>query len=129
MNRQPPHHDPTWENDVVWTLLDQAPPVGADARFVQRVARAARLAGQPQPWWQRLFAPGPLAGLTAATAALAFSGVSLLGPAPQPGVPTAQLHPRPAAEVLDLADSATLIAAAGQLDDFGDTELVSLIGF
>lgn len=129
MNRKHLNHDDAWENDAVWKLLDQAPPASAGPRFVEQVVRAARLAGQPLPWWQRLFAPAPLAGLAAATAALAFSVVSWIGPAPQPHLPTAQLHGSPAAEVQDLAESVTLIAAADQLDDFGDTELVSLIGF
>lgn len=129
MNRKPLNHDDAWENDAVWTLLDQVPPASAGPRFAEQVVRAARLAGQTQPWWQRLWTPGPLAGLTAATAALVFSVVSWIGPAPQPGASTALRHASPAAEMQDLTESVTLIAAADQLDDFGDTELVTLIGF
>ena len=34
-----------------------------------------------------------------------------------------------AAEIQDIAETETLIAAVDHLDDFSDTELVSLIGF
>ncbi len=129
MNRKPLKHDDSWENDAVWKLLDQAPPATAGPRFVDDTLRAARLAGQPQPWWKRLFAPAPLAGLAAAAAALVFSVVSVVGPATAPGQPAAQLRSSQAAEIQDIAETETLIAAADQLDDFSDTELVSLIGF
>jgi hypothetical protein len=125
MNHKPHNHDDSWENDAVWKLLDQAPPASASARFVEGTVRAARLAGQSRPWWQRLFAPAPLAGLAAATATLVFSVVSMVGPAPAPAL----LHVKPLATSQDIAETATLLAAADQLDDFSDTELVSLIGF
>ncbi|MEI8039722.1 MAG: hypothetical protein WCJ14_15180 [Verrucomicrobiota bacterium] len=130
MNRKPLNHDDPRENDAVWKLLDQAPPATAGPRFAERTVRAARLASQAQPWWQRLFAPAPLAGLAAATAALVFSVVNWSGQAaPQSGAPNAQLHATRVAEIQDIAETETLIAAADQLDDFSDRELVSLIGF
>ena len=130
MNRKPLNHDDSWENDAVWKLLDQAPPASASPRFAERTLRAARLVGPSPVWWQRLFAPAPLAGLAAATAALAVSVVSWVGPAaPQPALASAQLHATRVAEIQDIAETETLIAAADQLDDFSDRELVTLIGF
>ena len=41
----------------------------------------------------------------------------------------AVLDTRQTAEIQDIAEAQTLIAAVDQLDDFGDTDLVSLIGF
>lgn len=127
MNRKPLHTDESWENDAVWKLLDQAPPATAGPRFADDTVRAARLAGQPAPWWKRLFTPLPLAGLAGATAALVFSLISL---------PTTETTREPsiadakrAAEIQDIAETETLIAAVDHLEDFSDTELVTLIGF
>ena len=127
MNRKPLHTDDSWENDAVWKLLDQAPPATAGPRFVDDAVRAARLAGQAEAWWKRLLAPIPLAGLAGATAALVFSVVSLIGPSTESGVGIADSDQ--AAEIQDIAETETLIAAVDHLDDFSDTELVSLIGF
>ncbi|MCU0753083.1 MAG: hypothetical protein MUC40_08705 [Akkermansiaceae bacterium] len=69
MNRTPLQHDDSWENDPVWKLLDQSPPATAGPRFADDAVRAARLAGQGSPWWSRVLAPLPLAGLAAAAAA------------------------------------------------------------
>ncbi len=130
MNRKPLQSDESWENDAVWKLLDQAPPATAGPRFVDDTVRAARLAGQTQPWWKRLFAPAPLAGLAAATAASWFSRCSA-GSARHrsPASQTARLDSQQAADIQDIAETETLIAAVDHLDDFSDTELVSLIGF
>ena len=128
MNHKPLQPNESWTIDAVWKLLDQAPPATAGPRFVDDTLRAARLTPQPQPWWQRLLAPAPLAGLAAA-AALVFSVASMLDRPPQPGIQTAMLDATQAAAIQDIADSETLIAAVDHLDDFSDTELVSLIGF
>lgn len=129
MTRKPFTPDESLENDAVWKLLDHASSTSAGPRFVDDTVRAARLAGQTRPWWTRLGSPAPLAGLTAATAALAFSLVGWLGPAPESGSPSAMLDSNQAAAIQDIAESETLLAAVDQLDDFSDTELVSLIGF
>lgn len=127
MNRKPPAHQDSLEHDAVWKLLDQAPPATVSPRFTDDTVRAARLAGQPEPWWKCLFSPAPLAGLAAATAALAFALPSLTTPAaPQSH---AILDSSDAAAIQDIAETETLIAAADHLDDFSDVELVSLIGF
>jgi hypothetical protein len=129
MNRQPLHPNESWENDAVWKLLDQAPSASAGPRFVDDTVRAARLTIQAQPWWLRLMAPAPLAGLAAATAALVFAVVMLLDSAPQPAMTNTMFDAKQAAAIQDIADSETLIAAVDHLDEFSDTELVSLIGF
>lgn len=129
MNRKPLQTDESWENDAVWKLLDQAPSAQAGPRFVDDTVRAARLLGQPQPWWKKLFSPLPLAGLAGATAALVFSISPIFGPSPLPGTPVTNLDATRAAEIQDIAETETLIAAVDHLDEFSDTELVSLIGF
>ncbi len=129
MNRKPLEPADSWENDSVWKLLNHATPVCPSPRFVDDTVRAARLAGQTSSWWKRLYSPAPVAGLAAATAALVFAVVSLHGPANPPASQLAVLDTRQTAEIQDIAEAQTLIAAVDQLDDFGDTELVSLIGF
>ncbi len=129
MNRQPHHSDESWENDAVWKLLDQAPPATASPRFADDTVRAARLAGQPAAWWKRLLTPAPLAGLAAATAALAFAVLSLPHTGPDSDFKTAAADPAGYAEIQEIAETETLISAVDQLDDFSDVELVSLIGF
>ena len=130
MHRKPLQPDDSWETDAVWKLLDQAPPATPGPRFVHDTVRAARLTGQAQPWWQRLLAPAPLAGFAAASATiLVFAVLSWIGPSPESASQTATLDSQQAAAIQDIAETETLIAAVDQLDDFSDTELVSLIGF
>ena len=129
MKRKLPNTDGSWENDAVWKLLDQAPPAGPGPRFVADTVRAARLAGQTEPWWKYCLSPRPLAGFAAAaTAALVFSVLGWIGFPPDAGTRTAMPEPQQTARIQDIAETATLIAAVGQLDDFNDTEWVSLIG-
>lgn len=128
------HHEPlnsieSLEDDPVWKLLDQAPPPLAGPHFVNDTLRAARLATQAQTWWQRLLAPAPLAGLAAASAAVLFSLFCLID---RPLTPPTQANisdSTQAAAIQDIAESETLITAVDHLDNFSDTELVSLIGF
>lgn len=129
MQRNSPPPDDSWENDAVWKLLDQVPPQAAGAWFADNTVRAAKLAEAAKPWWARLLSPAPLAGLAAATAALAFSAVTLLGPSRAPIIETSEVTSSQAADIQEIAETETLIAAADHLEDFSDTELVSLIGF
>ncbi len=129
MNRNSPPTDESWESDAVWKLLDQAPPKTAGLRFADDTVRAARLSIEIKPWWSRLFSPASLAGFAAATAAVAFAVISLVGPAPKSNEQTAVLDSPQAVAIQDIAETETLIAAMDQLDDFSDNELVSLIGF
>lgn len=129
MNRNSPPADDSWESDAVWKLLDQAPPQAAGVRFADDTLRAARLLVERKRWWSRLLSPVPLAGLAAATAALAFAVVSLVGPTPSSLQQIVALNSPQAVAIQDIAETETLIAAVDQLDDFSDKELVSLIGF
>ncbi len=129
MNRNITPPDDSWESDAVWQLLDQAPAPKAGARFVDDTVRLARLAGGQKPWWSRLLTPAPLAGFAVATAALAFSLVSVFSPTEPVPAPSFAGDSTHAAHIQEIAETETLIAAIDHLDDFSDTELVSLIGF
>lgn len=129
MNRNSPSSDDSWESDAVWKLLDQAPPKSAGVRFANDTVRAARLLIDTKPWWSRWFSPAPLAGFAAATAALTFAVISLVGSDPTSSQQTVALNSPQAVAIQDIAETETLIAAVDQLDDFSDNELVSLIGF
>lgn len=129
MNRNFLPPDDSWESDAVWKLLDQAPPRVAGPRFADDTARAARLAGVPRRWWQRLVAPVPLAGLAAAAAAVAI-GFIALHPAPtRDANPNIVSTDEAFAGIQELAEAEVLSAAVDNLDDFTDNELVCLIGF
>lgn len=129
MNRNSSPPDDSWESDAVWKLLDQAPSQTASPRFADDVVRMARLAGEVKPWWSRFVSPAPLTGLAAATAALTFSVIGLFGPSTGSHLPGTVVDSPQAANIQDIAETETLIAAVDHLDDFSDTELVSLIGF
>lgn len=126
MNREPFETDNSWESDAVWKLLDQAPPQKAAAGFVGNTLRAARLAADVKPWWSRLFSPVPLAGIAGATAALVFT---MVGPSQEPARTMAAMDSQQAVAIQEIAETETLIAAADQLENFSDNELVRLIGF
>jgi hypothetical protein len=129
MNRKPLHTDESWENDAVWKLLDQVPPLSAHPRFVDDTLRAARLtANDASPWWRRAFSPIPLAGFAAAATAVIVAIFSWVQPLPDSNN-SSLADSRQAAEIQDIAEAETLIAAVDHLDAFSDTELVSLIGF
>jgi hypothetical protein len=129
MNRKPQHSAESWENDAVWKLLDQAPTAAPGPRFVDDTLRAARLLGQPAPWWKRVFAPIPLAALAGATAAMVFSFNLFTGPTETPLGGQGVADAARAAEIQEIAETETLIVAAEHLDKFSDNELVTLIGF
>ena len=129
MNRNTPSPEQPLENDAVWDLLDQAPPAQAGPRFVDDTVRTARLLKQdaPSPWWKRLLAPVPLAGLAAATATIVIVATNL-SPKTTPHT-TVSYDSKQAQEIQEIAETEVLIAAADDLGDFSDHELVSLIGF
>ena len=125
--------DDSWESDDVWNLLDQAPPKGARPSFADDVVRLARQMPEARPWWKRLFAPAPIAGLAAITAALALTFVYLNQPPAVGQLTTTAVVVAPApvdsfAALQDLAETEALIAVADHLEDFSDQELVNLIG-
>lgn len=126
-NLLPP--DDSWESDAVWKLLDQAPPKVAGPRFVDNTLRAARLAGPARPWWQRLFAPVPLAGLAATATAVAIAVLSLNHSPNRTVEPAVANSEESFAGIQELAEAEVLSTAVDNLDDFTDNELVCLIGF
>jgi len=127
MKRTHTPHDDSWENDAVWSLLDQAPPAAPSSRFVDDTVRAARLQGIALPWWKCLGPQASIPGLVAA-AAMIVIGFILIIAKPSPYAPTAAESPQ-AQEIQEIAETETLIAAIDHMDQFSDTELVSLIGF
>jgi len=129
MNRTPLPEDESWESDAVWKLLDEAPPASAGPRFVDDVMRAVRLEEIPRPWWKRVFAPVPAAGLATAAAAIALAVHSFSVPSPTGPTVVAAPATESFAEVQNVADEEVLVAAADHLDRFSDNELASLIGF
>jgi len=129
MNHNPLPPDDSWETDAVWRLLDQSPMKMASPRFAADTVRLARLAVDEAPWWSRLFAPAPIAGLAGVTAALSFAAFFWLGPLSESQAPLASLQSAQAVAIQEIAETETLIAAVDHLDDFSDKELISLIGF
>lgn len=136
MNHNTPPPDDSWESDAVWKLLDDAAPIQPRASFADDLVRMAKLEPAPQPWWRRLFAPAPLAGLVTATAAVALGVIFLNGPSHDPGARNLAQNSieKPAqddafADLQDLAETEVLFAAVDHLDNFSDEELGNLIGF
>jgi len=129
MNRTPLQHDESWENDPVWKLLDQSPPATAGPRFADDTLRAARLAGQGSPWWSRMLAPLPLAGLATAAAACVIAVISLQNDTPAAHNHVAVIDSSAFAEIQEIAETEALLSAVDNLEKFSDVELVSLIGF
>lgn len=127
MKRPTTTQDDAGENDAVWKLLDHSPSVTPSARFIDDTVRAARLAGQPAPWWKSLMAPAPITGLAATASALALIFTLLQPVSETPG--TVITHSQDTALIEEIAETETLIAAVDHMDQFSDTELVSLIGF
>ena len=127
MNRPNEPREP--ETDPVWDLLAQSPPPKAGPMFASNVVRAARLEGKPQASWRRWFAPRPLAGLATAAAAITLAfiawpkgGTGDIADTPDPPVD-------PFENLQDLAEEELLLAAAENLADFSDAELIALLGF
>ncbi|MFT4176250.1 MAG: hypothetical protein QM627_06305 [Luteolibacter sp.] len=130
MKRDSLPSDDSWESDAVWKLLDQAKPVTSSPRFAQDTVRAARLMEPEVPAWKRWLLPASVSGLLATAAVVVmFAGHFGIAP-PSPSPQTSQLSAftETYAAIQDEAETETLLAAADDLDQFSDYELVSLIG-
>lgn len=124
----PTDHDAAGqENDALWELLGSATRVEAGPRFVEQTVRAARALETPEPWWKRILAPAPLTGLATSCAMIAFAWV--IWPAADVSTQVIASGQDRAAEIAEIADTETLIAAVEHMDNFSDNELVTLIGF
>ena len=129
MSCNPNHRNDPTENDAVWKLLAASPQVTAGPRFADETVRLARLERETRSWWNRWFAPAPLAGLAAAAAvAVVIATTSLLRNDPAAPVNTAA-ETAAFSEIQELAETEILLSAVDHLDQFSDSELVSLIGF
>jgi len=122
------HEQDPIDQDPVWDLLRQAPRKEASPRFVDDVVRAARLAGQEQPWWKRFALPLSLGGLTTAATAVIVAMVIMKQPTSTAPPEVVVTPPTESLEVLDdLVRSEALLVAAENPSEFSDAELVSLI--
>jgi len=132
MKRSLPPSDDSWESDAIWKLLDQAPPAVSSPRFVDDTVRAARLMEQEPPFWKKWFFPVSLGGLAATAAAVVAVTVVFAHHQSTSTSSVAVVEVRSSenyAALEDAAETETLLVAADHLDQFSDTELVSLIGF
>lgn len=121
--------DDAWENDMVWDLLRESPCQRASAGFANQVMQSVRESAQvvESAHWRRHALRGALG--VAAALAVSFTWWSQS---------TSEKHDVTAtnavmADEFEPLDEAVtqqvLLAAADQLNDFSDTELVTLIGF
>jgi hypothetical protein len=131
-------------SDPVWDLLRKsasaiadpsfANPSFANPSFADRVLRAVRQQEKPQTLLQRLFAPPALSysltGLATAAAALALAAVFFVKPHVDSGTAKSKIPSIDEfADLDEVASQEMLSAATDHLNEFSDTELVSLIGF
>lgn len=130
MNSSPqaPERD---RDDAVWDLLEKAPAPQASPHFAQRTVMAALATDQSQAWWKSLFAPLPLTGLATATALLLFVITGTISRLPDANPTTVSTDYRSiqAEEIQEIAETEILLAAADDLGDFSDHELICLLGF
>ncbi len=135
MSRHASEPEEDWENDMVWQLLDQAPPIPASQRFADNVVRAARLDSPAKSWWQRLLSPVPMVGLATATAAMAILLAFTLTMVPTVdltmdiGNDSLLVNTVKIGALQSAAETETMLAVADSLDHFSDAELASVIGF
>jgi hypothetical protein len=129
MKPRPPVPKQTLEDDAVWELLGQVPRTQPAPNFVSNTVRTARLLGQETrlPWWKKLFAPAPLAGLAAACAAVALA-VHLLQPVATQS-PGNGIAAHNAQAIQEVAEAELLLAASEDFTEFSDQELACLLGF
>jgi hypothetical protein len=126
--------DSDLHDDPIWDLLRQSPGVQASPQFADRVMRQIRTQeatalGGMAAWWQRFFAPKVLwsCGAAAAIALGSYVAVTLV-PEPQ-GTLVVQHDVDEFASLEEVANQELLLAATDHLNDFSDTELVSLISY
>jgi hypothetical protein len=124
-------HDTAWESDAVLNLLRTGSVIQASDDFVDRVIAKVRTAKPQSPslWSQcrRFILPA-----MAAAACLVAAIVSSLSPRQDKTTVVDAAVEVPATEIFADLQEATnrevLLAVADHLNDFSDTELVTLIG-
>ncbi|NJM38819.1 MAG: hypothetical protein HC845_13645 [Akkermansiaceae bacterium] len=135
MSRHAQDFEEDWENDMVWQLLDQAPPIPASQLFADKVVRAARLEVPAKTWWQRFLSPVPMAGLASAVAAIAilfaftFAMVPNVDLTMEIGNDSLLVNTVKIGAMQNAAETEAMLAVADSLDHFSDAELVKVVGF
>lgn len=126
--------DSQLHDDPIWDLLRQSPSIQASPQFADRVMRQIRTQdatalGGAAAWWQRFFAPKMLWSCGAA-AAIALGSYVAITVVPEPqGAVVVQHDVDAFASLEEVANQELLLAATDHLNDFSDTELVSLISY
>ncbi len=130
-NQQAPDQDEL-AADPVWDLLRKSPTVQVSPQFADRVLRAVRLQETPQPWWSRAFALPMWVRASAATAVVAIAcGLFYLPKSPD-AIEIVALTPvetEAFSHLDEVANQELLLVATDHLNEFSDSELVTLIGF
>jgi hypothetical protein len=125
----PAEADDAWENDLVWDLLRQSPSRPAAEGFADAVMKSVKqsqAAMQTSPWGH------PWLRMAAGVAAALLVSLVWWSQAPSDGGLDSGTEVVVVDEFAPLEEVVTqqvLLAAADQLHDFSDTELVTLIGF
>ena len=124
-------HQNDWENDPVWTLLDQAEKPQARPSFVQDVLREVRLSEEASsPWWQALLGSKALVGGALAAAAAVALMISLQPNSGTEGVAGGGETPpevEPAVPLSTLVEEELLLAASEDPSAFSDEELITML--
>jgi hypothetical protein len=123
--------DSEWENDAIWNLLRTAPPIRASHGFADRVMAGIHATEEQSPsfWSQcRRYILPAIAAAACVVGAIVSSlpqeqGKSIVVDASAEVSATESF-----AELQEATNREVLLAAADHLNDFSDTELVSLIG-
>lgn len=118
-----------WENDAVWALLRKSPHQAASAEFSAEVMMAVRQADETwrdSPWTSNVMrvAIGMAAVLVVAVSWWLQKPQDISGGSGAEVVVVDEFAP-----LEEVVTQEVLLAAADQLHDFSDTELVTLIGF
>lgn len=121
--------DDDWEKDMIWDLLRESTPRRASAGFANQVMQSVRDSGQmgeSTHWHKAAFrsALGVAAALVLAFAWWSSSTVERNDVVTADAVMADEFEP-----LEEAVTQQVLLAAADQLHDFSDTELVTLIGF
>ena len=118
--------------DPVWDLLRKSPTVQVSPQFADRVLRAVRQQEAPMPWWGRVFSLPIWVRTSAAAAVVAISCALFYLPKSPEVVQIAaltQVETEAFSQLDEVASQELLLVATDHLNEFSDTELVTLIGF
>ena len=118
--------------DPVWDLLRKSPAVQVSPQFADRVLRAVRQQESPQPWWERALLLPIWMRASAAAALVAISCALFYLPKSTEVAQISALTPVETevfSQLDEVASQELLLVATDHLNEFSDSELVTLIGF